>query len=153
MVKDNLFREDLLYRINTVQIEIPPLRDRGDDIVHLAEHFLLKYARKYNKLQSRFTAGAILKLKGHTWPGNVRELEHAVEKAVILSEGSILDEEDFAFHQVTGLKEDSLTSIEDIEKYYIIKSLEKNRGKLTKVAEDLNLSRQTIYRKIKKYGL
>jgi len=153
MVKENLFREDLLYRINTVQIEIPPLRERGEDINQLAEHFLLKYARKYNKPQSRFTSGALQKLGRHSWPGNVRELEHAVERAVILSEGNILVEEDFAFSPKSGFEEESLTSIEDIEKYYIIKSLEKNRGKLTKVAEDLNLSRQTIYRKIKKYGL
>ena len=153
MVKDNLFREDLLYRINTVQIEIPPLRERGDDIIHLAEHFLLKYARKYNKPNSRFTSGALMKLSRHSWPGNVRELEHAVERAVILSEANILVEDDFVFNPKSGYAEESLTSIEDIEKYYIIKSLEKNRGKLTKVAEDLNLSRQTIYRKIKKYGL
>jgi len=153
MVKDNLFREDLLYRINTVQIEIPPLRERGDDIIHLAEHFLLKYARKYNKPNSRFTSGALMKLSRHSWPGNVRELEHAVERAIILSEGNILVEDDFVFNQKSVFQEESLTSIEDIEKYYIIKSLEKNRGKLTKVAEDLNLSRQTIYRKIKKYGL
>jgi len=83
----------------------------------------------------------------------VRELEHAVERAVILSEGNILLEEDFAFSPKSEFQEESLTSIEDIEKHYIIKSLEKNRGKLTKVAEDLNLSRQTIYRKMKKYGL
>jgi transcriptional regulator with PAS, ATPase and Fis domain len=153
MVNDNLFREDLLYRINTVQIEIPPLRERGDDIIHLAEHFLLKYAGKYNKPHSRFTSRALQKLGGYSWPGNVRELEHAVEKAVILSEGNILEEEDFIFNTKPGFEEESLTSIEDIEKYYIIKSIEKNRGKLTNVAEDLNLSRQTIYRKIKKYGL
>jgi len=153
MVKDNLFREDLLYRINTVQIEIPPLRKRGDDIIHLAEHFLLKYAGKYNKPNARFTSGALLKLSRHSWPGNVRELEHAVERAVILSEGNILLEEDFVFSPSSGYEAEALTSIEDIEKYYIIKSLEKNRGKLTKVAADMKLSRQTIYRKMKKYGL
>jgi len=153
MVKENLFREDLLYRINTVQIEIPPLRERGNDIILLAEHFLLKYARKYNKPHSRFTSGALQKLSRYSWPGNVRELEHAVERAVILSEGNMLGEDDFVFSPKSDFAEESLTSIEDIEKYYLIKSLEKNRGKLTKVAEDLNLSRQTIYRKIKKYGL
>ena len=153
MVKENLFREDLLYRINTVQIEIPPLRERGDDIIQLAEHFLLKYAGKYNKPNSRFTSGALQKLSRHSWPGNVRELEHAIERAVIMSEGSILVEDDFVFNPKPGFEEESLKSIEDIEKHYIVKSLEKNRGKLTKVAEDLNLSRQTIYRKMKKYGL
>ena len=118
MVKENLFREDLLYRINTVQIEIPPLRERGDDIIHLAEHFLIKYARKYYKSNSRFTSGALQKLSRHSWPGNVRELEHAVERAVILSEGNILGEEDFVFNQKSGFQEDSLRSIEDIEKYW-----------------------------------
>lgn len=153
MVNENLFREDLLYRINTVQIELPSLRVRGDDIIQLAEHFLHKYARKYNKLQARFTSGAIRKLSQYSWPGNVRELEHAVEKAVILSEGNILDEDDFLLHPKPSSPEESLTTMEDIEKYYLLKSLEKNRGILTKVAEEMNLSRQTIYRKIKKYGL
>lgn len=153
MVKENLFREDLLYRINTVQIEIPPLRERGDDIIKLAEHFLLKYAGKYNKPNARFTSAALQKLSRHNWPGNVRELEHAIERAIILSEGSILVEDDFVFSLKPGVAEESLTSMEDIEKHYIVKSLEKNRGKLTKVAEDMNLSRQTIYRKMKKYGL
>lgn len=153
MVEDRLFREDLLYRINTVQIEIPPLRDRGEDIIQLAEHFLLKYSRKYNRPHSRLTAGALKKLSRHSWPGNVRELEHAVEKAVILAEGNILDEESFIFNPKSGSVEQSLLSLEDIEKHYILKSLEKHRGKLTKAAEELEISRQTIYRKIKKYGL
>jgi DNA-binding NtrC family response regulator len=153
MVEDKLFREDLLYRINTVQIEIPPLRERGDDIIQLAEHFLFTYSRKYSRSHTRFTSGALQKLRRHAWPGNVRELEHAVEKAVILSEGKVLDEEDFAFNPKPGSREESLKSLEDIEKYYIIKSLDKHRGNLTKVAEELNISRQTIYRKMKKYGL
>ncbi len=153
MVRENLFREDLLYRINTVQIEVPPLRERGDDIIHLAEHFLLKYSKRYRKPDARFTTGALRKLRLYPWPGNVRELEHAVEKAVILSDENMLKEDDFVFSPRHEKKEEALTSIEDIEKYYILKSLEKNKGKLTKVAEELNLSRQTIYRKIKKYGL
>ena len=153
MVEDKLFREDLLYRINTVQIEIPPLRERGEDIIQLAEHFLIKYTRKYNRPHTRFTAGALKKLRRHAWPGNVRELEHAVEKAVILSEGSILDEKDFAFDPNPVSQEASLLSLAEIEKHYIIKSLEKHRGKLTAAAEELNISRQTIYRKMKQYGL
>ena len=153
MVKDKLFRDDLLYRINTVQIEIPPLRDRGEDIVQLAEHFLIKYSRKYNRPQTRFNSAALKKLRRHSWPGNVRELEHAIEKAVILAEGNILDERDFAFEPKPGSQEQSLLSLEDIEKHYILKSLDRHRGKLTKAAEELDISRQTIYRKMKKYGL
>jgi len=153
MVKEGLFREDLLYRINTVQVEIPPLRDRGDDINMLAQHFLAKYSRKYGRAQIRFTSGALNKLRRHTWPGNVRELEHAVEKAVILSEGRVLDEGDFAFNPKASSQEQSLKSLEDIEKHYIIKSLDKHRGNLRKVADELSISRQTIYRKMKKYGL
>jgi DNA-binding NtrC family response regulator len=153
MVTNGIFREDLLYRINTVEIEIPPLRERGDDIVHLAEHFLRKYSGKYKKPGTRFSSGALHKINQYSWPGNVRELEHSIERAVILSDSSILDENDFVLKQIPDSKEDTLTSIEDIEKHYIMRSLEKNRGKLTKVAEELNLSRQTIYRKIKKYGL
>jgi DNA-binding NtrC family response regulator len=153
MVQNNIFREDLLYRINTVQINIPPLRERGNDIIHLAEHFLRKYSGKYNKPGSRFTSGALLKISQYSWPGNVRELEHSIERAIILSDSSTLDEKDFVFNQIPESEEGSLTSIEDIEKHYLLKSLARNRGKLTKVAEEMNLSRQTIYRKIKKYGL
>ena len=153
MVRDGLFREDLLYRINTVKIVVPPLRDRGEDIIDLAEHYLQRFAKKYNKQEIRFTTHALQKLKKYSWPGNVRELAHAVEKAVILSEGNLLSGEDFMFSSTHDNNPEKLKSIEDIEKYYILKSLEHHRGKLTGVAEEMNLSRQTIYRKIKKYGI
>ena len=153
MVNENLFREDLLYRINTVQIDVPPLRDRGEDVVRLAEHFLLKFSKKYRKQDIKLTRGAIRKFLSYSWPGNVRELEHTLEKAVILSEKKILTEENFDFSPRYEKKEEELTSIEDIEKHYILKALEKHKGKLTEVANELNLSRQTIYRKLKKYGL
>ena len=153
MVEENLFREDLLYRINTVQIDVPPLRERGQDVIYLAEHFLFKFSRKYRKPDLKLTRGAIRKFLSYSWPGNVRELEHTLEKAVILSEKKILTEEDFDFYPRYEKKEEELKSIEDIEKHYILKALEKHRGKLTEVANELNLSRQTIYRKLKKYGL
>ena len=153
MVTENLFREDLLYRINTVQIEIPPLRTRGTDIIQLAEHFLLIYSRKYKKPNIKYTSGTLQKLMEYSWPGNVRELEHTVERAVILSEGDKLVEDDFLFRPEPASSDESLRSMDDIERYYIQKSLEKNRGVLSKVAEEMNLSRQTIYRKIKKYDL
>jgi len=153
MVNENLFREDLLYRINTVQVDVPPLRDRGEDVVRLAEHFLLKFSKKYRKPDLKFTRGVIRKFLSYSWPGNVRELEHTLEKAVILSDEKILTEEDFDFSPRYEKKEEELKSIEDIERHYILKALEKHRGKLTEVANELNLSRQTIYRKLKKYGL
>ncbi len=153
MVNENLFREDLLYRINTVQIDVPPLRDRGEDIIRLAEHFLLKYAKKYRKQDLKLTRGAIHKFLSYSWPGNVRELEHAIEKAVILADSKMLTEEDFLFSAKYEKKEEELSSFEDIERHYIQKALEKHRGKLTEVARELKLSRQTIYRKLKKYGL
>jgi len=153
MVNENLFREDLLYRINTVQIDVPPLRDRGEDVVRLAEHFLLKFSKKYRKPDLKLTRGVIRKFLSYSWPGNVRELEHTLEKAVILSDEKILIEEDFDFSPRYEKKEEELKSIEDIERHYILKALEKHRGKLTEVANELNLSRQTIYRKLKKYGL
>jgi len=153
MVNENLFREDLLYRINTVQIDVPSLRDRGEDIIRLAEYFLLKYARKYRKQDLKMNRGAIQKFLSYSWPGNVRELEHSIEKAVILTDKKILTEDDFIFSPRHEKKEKELASIEDIERYYILKALQKHRGKLTEVAKELNLSRQTIYRKLKKYGL
>ncbi len=152
MVNENLFREDLLYRINTVQIDVPPLRDRGEDIIRLAEYFLAKYAKKYRKQDLKLTRGAIQKLFSYPWPGNVRELEHSIEKAVILADNKALTEDDFLFSEKHEIKEEELKSFEDIERYYIRKALEKHRGKLTEVARELKLSRQTIYRKLKKYG-
>jgi len=153
MVNESLFREDLLYRINTVQIDVPSLREREEDAIHLAEYFLLKYSKKYRKQDLKLTRGAIQKLLTYSWPGNVRELEHTLEKAVILSDKNMLTEDDFIFSPRHEKKEKELASIEDIERYYILKALQKHRGKLTEVAKELNLSRQTIYRKLKKYGL
>lgn len=152
MVNENLFREDLLYRINTVQIDVPPLRDRGEDTVRLAEYFLTRYAKKYRKQDLKLTRGAIQKFLSYSWPGNVRELEHSIEKAVILTENRVLTEDDFLFFEKNDRKEEELKSFEDIERYYIQKALEKHRGKLIEVARELKLSRQTIYRKLKKYG-
>jgi len=128
MVNENLFREDLPYRINTVQIDVPPLRDRGEDVVRLAEHFLLKFSKKYRKPDLKLTRGVIRKFLSYSWPGNVRELEHTLEKAVILSDDKILTEEDFDFSPRYEKKEEELKSIEDIERHYILKALEKHGG-------------------------
>jgi DNA-binding NtrC family response regulator len=153
MVSDGKFREDLLYRINTIHIEVPPLRDRKDDIPELAEFFVKKYADKYGK-DLKITSQAIAKLTDYAWPGNVRELQHSVEKAVILSDHPQLAANDFVF------KNDELNNVnnfggtlEDMEAQLIASAIEKHAGNLSAVSSQLGISRQTLYNKIKKYGL
>jgi DNA-binding NtrC family response regulator len=152
MVNEKIFREDLLYRINTIHIEVPPLRDRKEDIETLAHHFLVQYGKKYNKPGLRINAPALMKLRNHQWPGNVRELQHAIEKAVILCEGDIVGPENFPFSSlVTGFEEPE--TLEAMERKMIVASLEKHMGNLTLAASKLGVTRQTLYNKLKKYGL
>ncbi|WP_282015618.1 sigma-54-dependent transcriptional regulator [Marinifilum flexuosum] len=153
MVSDGNFREDLLYRINTIHIEVPPLRDRKDDIPELAEFFVNKYADKYGK-NLKISSQAISKLSDYAWPGNVRELQHSVEKAVILSDSQQLTAVDFVF------KNDDMNNVsnfggtlEDMEAQLIASAIEKHLGNLSAVSTQLGISRQTLYNKIKKYGL
>lgn len=154
MVEEGLFREDLLYRINTIQIELPPLRDRGDDIPVLAEFFLKKFASKYDKHALKINAAAREKLIKYQWPGNIRELQHTIEKAVILSDSSILKPEDFFLRPVTaGRFDDSPFTLEEMEKRMVVTALEKNGGNMSIAAEQLGITRQTLYNKLKKYGL
>lgn len=154
MVGDGLFREDLLYRINTIQIEVPPLRERDNDILVLADFFLKKYASKYNKPSLKINQQAQDKLMKYAWPGNIRELQHTIEKAVILSEGTILKAEDFFMRPtVAGRSHDNETTLEDMEKRMISQAIDKNNGNLSAAAEQLGITRQTLYNKSKKYGL
>jgi transcriptional regulator with PAS, ATPase and Fis domain len=151
MVKEGLFREDLLYRINTIQIELPPLRDRGDDIFILAEFFLKKYAYKYNKPSLKINQQAHEKLLKYSWPGNIRELQHTIEKAVILSESTVLKSDDFYLKhtgQVNSMS--SFTTLEEMEKQMIRQTLEKNNGNFTAAADQLGITRQTLYNRFKK---
>ena len=153
MVGEGLFREDLLYRINTIQIEVPPLRERGDDVLVLANFFLQKYATKYNKPNLKINQQAQDKLLKYTWPGNIRELQHTIEKAVILSEGNLLKTEDFFMRPVvTERVNESELTLEEMEKRMISISVEKNNGNLSVAAEQLGISRQTLYNKMKKFG-
>jgi DNA-binding NtrC family response regulator len=152
MVDEQLFREDLLYRINTVRIEIPPLRERGDDIVLLSEFFLNRFRGKYQKPGLKIGQKAIEKLQHYPWPGNVRELQHAIENAVILCDKEILGPGDFNLQTTRTWDTDSL-NLEVVERSTIEKALNKNRGKYSKTAEELGISRTTLYHKIKKYGL
>jgi DNA-binding NtrC family response regulator len=151
MVKDGMFREDLLYRINTIQIELPTLRDRGDDIFALAEFFLKKYARKYNKPDLKINQQAHDKLLKYSWPGNIRELQHTIEKAVILSESAILKPDDLYMRNTNSIfSSSSATTLEEMEKQMIQQALDKNNGNFTAAAEQLGITRQTLYNRFKK---
>ena len=155
MVSENLFREDLLYRIDTIQIGLPALRDRKDDIPGFVNYFLKIYSNKYEKPLLKITADAYELLADYYWPGNVRELKHTVEKAVILSDSNILKPEDFYLRQMKYDNEEGADSLKlaDAEKQMIKKVLEKCRGNLTKAAKALEISRTTLYVKIKKHKI
>ena len=136
MVKEGTFREDLLYRINTIHVEVPPLRERGNDILLLAEAFLRDYGRKYRKPDLSFSGETRQRLLGYSWPGNVRELQHTVEKAVIMCDRQVLTPEDFLFKSESG-EMAPLETLEDMEREMIRKALERHEGNLSAVASRL----------------
>jgi len=153
MVHEGLFREDLLYRINTIQIEVPPLRERGNDILVLTDFFLKKYSSKYGKPSLKINQQAQDKLLRYSWPGNIRELQHTIEKAVILSEGNVLKTDDFFMKPVfSGRTNETELNLEEMEKRLINLAIEKNSGNLSAAADQLGITRQTLYNKIKKSG-
>jgi transcriptional regulator with PAS, ATPase and Fis domain len=152
MVEEGLFRQDLLYRINTVVIEMPPLREREGDIDELAIYFLELTSAKYNKGDMKISTQALQKLNKYSWPGNVRELQHAIERAVILSNHSVLNNEDFILKTETGsMGSKRMTTLSEMEETMIKHSLEENQGNLTRAASQLGITRQTLYNKIRKY--
>lgn len=154
MIGEGRFREDLLYRINTIQIELPPLRDRTSDIPELVAFFVDLYAEKYNKKGLRISSDALTKLQAYRWPGNVRELQHAIEKAVILSDTPLIGAKDFVFKMDEFSAGDSYGgTLEEMEKQLIVGAIEKQMGNLSAVSAQLGITRQTLYNKIKKYGL
>ena len=155
MISDGLFREDLLYRINTITIELPPLRDRGNDIVLIAEYYLSKYANKYEKHGLKINQKAMQKLLKCNWPGNVRELQHTIEKAVILADDKVLNENSSILNDDSTNFQGDLQNltIEEMEKEMILTSIHKEKGNLSAVAKKLGITRQTLYNKIKKYGI
>lgn len=151
MVAEGLFREDLLYRINTIRVEVPPLRLREKDILILADFYLNKFATKYGKLGLRINQSAQEKLMAYKWPGNVRELLHTIERAVILSEGNVLKPSDFMLKVNNSISLDSSPStLEEMELLMITKALNQNNGNHTAAAEQLGISRQTLYNKLKR---
>lgn len=156
MVAGNDFRQDLLYRINTVEIQLPLLRERQEDIALLVDHFLAKFAKKYQKSITGVSAPALKKLERYRWPGNIRELIHTLERAVILSESQMLQPADFLFpdteKEAEGVVFDNY-NLEDVEKTVIRKALKKHAGNVSHAAGDLGLTRTSLYRRMEKYGL
>ena len=157
MVEEGRFRQDLLYRINTIELHIPPLRERGNDILLLADHFLQRYARKYRKEMRGLTREAKNKLLKYAWPGNVRELQHTMERAVILGDGSLLRSENFVFQASSVARphkeEKEVLNLEQLERQAVERAMRLSEGNMTKAAEYLGITRFALYRKIEKLGL
>lgn len=154
MVADRSFRQDLLYRINTIELELPPLRERPDDIPPLAEFYLKQFRKKYNRPVTSISSALIKKMQQYPWPGNIRELQHAIERAVILSQEKVLQPDDL-FLKNAGSEPAAATAfdLEDMEKTMIVKALKRYNGNITDAARELGLSRAALYRRLEKYGL
>jgi transcriptional regulator with PAS, ATPase and Fis domain len=151
---EKIFRRDLLYRINTLVIHLPPLRERKDDIPLLVDFFIKKYAKKYHKKITKISKDAIKKLQKYHWPGNVRELEHIIERSLIMSENQELKTNDILLNINTAKTENVVQlNLEEIEKNAINNALIKAGGNLSETAKILGIGRTTLYRKMEKYGL
>jgi len=153
MVKENKFREDLLYRINTIEIQVPPLRDRGQDIVLLADIFLKQFCLKYKKSEKILSSETREKLMNYRWPGNVRELKHSIERAVIMSENDILCPDDFFVSSKMDFTNNNDLDLGNTEKKIILKALKKHQNNISKTSTELGLSRSALYRRIEKFNL
>ncbi len=155
MVKEGKFREDLLYRINTVEITLPPLHDRIEDIPLIAEYFLSRFGQKYQKTYLKLSNQALSYLQKYHWPGNIRELQHSLERAVIMSEGKQLEPEDFGSMQKQSTSDLTLDdfNLERLEAWAIRKAIAKHGGNISHAAEELGLSRGALYRRIETYGI
>ncbi|MEL6252055.1 MAG: sigma-54 dependent transcriptional regulator [Bacteroidota bacterium] len=155
-VEEGKFREDLMYRINTIEVSLPPLRERKEDIREFIKYYVRFYAGKYDKEGLKVERGACKMLKTHNWPGNIRELQHAIERAVIMSEGDEIKVSDFKLKKTTAGNSSSdleNLNIQDIEKLLIEKALSKHTGNISKAAKDLGLTRAALYRRMEKYNL
>jgi DNA-binding NtrC family response regulator len=153
-VKAGRFREDLLFRLNTVEIRLPALRDRSADIPLLAAHFLLRYAARYRKAAKEFAPDAMGLLLRHSWPGNVRELDHAVERAVLMTEGGRVQARDLGLGgNSDGAGALDQMSLEEVERVLIQKALARAAGNVSEAAKALGLSRSALYRRLKRHGL
>ena len=155
MVAEGNFREDLLYRINTIHIDLPPLRQRREDILPLAESFLHRYAAKYAKPIEGFSSEAVREMEEYPWAGNIRELQHSIEKAVILSDGPVITPSTLLLRpaSVPPAAEAGFTTLDEMERSMIAQAMSRCGGNMTEVARQLGITRQTLYNKIKRYGL
>ncbi len=154
MVQEGTFRQDLLYRINTVEIRVPPLCERVEDIPLLAQHYLNHYAKKYHKSVKLIMPEAMDRLKRYAWPGNIRELQHAIERAVIMTDSDTLQESDFLLSRSlsSGAANNTL-NLDEVERTAIAKALQMHSGNISKAADELGLTRASLYRRMEKYGL
>jgi len=155
MVSENHFRQDLLYRINTIEIQLPALRERKDDIPLLADYFVNVYAKKYNRPVSALSSALIKQIQKHNWPGNVRELQHAIERAVILSQSDTLQPGDFTGIRLASETANTLETLqlEEMEILLIKKAMQKHNGNITETSRELGLTRASLYRRLEKYGI
>ena len=157
LARDSVFRQDLLYRINTVEITLPPLRQRDGDIPILAEHFAALYARKYNVVRRRFPARTLAALEAYSWPGNVRELRHAIERATVLAAGDAFEPEDFPILQHPRRAEPEIPAgalkLDEMEKRAVAEALASHGGNVSRAAAALGLTRAALYRRMEKFGL
>ena len=154
MVKDGTFRQDLLYRINTVEINVPPLSDRVEDVPMLVQHFLNYYSKKYHKQVTSVAASAMDKLKRYPWPGNIRELQHALERAVIMTDSATLQDSDFLFSRsLTSASNLDTLNLDEVERAAIVKAMQMHNGNISKAADELGLTRASLYRRMEKYGI
>ncbi|WP_440880980.1 sigma-54-dependent transcriptional regulator [Tenacibaculum sp. C7A-26P2] len=154
MVEEKTFRQDLLFRINTIELNLPPLRERQEDILILAKYFLKRLNKKYRKNIQGFTKEATNELSNYFWPGNIREVEHIIERAVIMTEENTIQLNDLQFSKKKlGVSIDNNLNLEETEKLLIQKALEKHNGNISKAAKDLGLTRAALYRRLEKYNL
>src|ERR1700760_924944 len=157
LANENKFRKDLIYRINTVEINMPPLRRRSEDIVILAKHFAKMYTAKYLKPAMDFDTGALQKLKTYNYPGNVRELQYTIERAVIMADGDVLRPDDLIFSILETQTENEVEAdnvpLSTLEKNAILRVIEKNNGNITRAAKELGLTRTALYRRLSKYDI
>ncbi|MCQ2251290.1 MAG: sigma-54 dependent transcriptional regulator, partial [Bacteroidales bacterium] len=158
MVADGNFRQDLLYRINTIELQIPPLRERGNDIILLAEHFAGIYANKYDKGTAKISESAKSKLLSHSWPGNVRELQHCMERAVVTMQGNTITDVSISpspngKEENQGADTSPILNLEELERNAIRRAVSICNGNLTQAAEKLGITRYALYRKIEKLGI